>query len=74
MNILIENQEPLEYFSETGNWTKDPREGKCFASSRVAYREAKQKAIGKFNIVCHIPTTNQLLNMNQGRGTGGPET
>lgn len=77
MNILIENQEPLEYFSETGGWTKNPQEGKSFRSSRMAYGEAKQKPIGRFRIVCFIPTTNQLLNLNQGRGTGGtaePET
>ena len=68
MNILIENQDTLEYLTATGGWTKNPLEGKPFAASRLAFRAAKQEAIGKFNIVCHIPTTNQFVNLNHGRG------
>ena len=68
MNILIENQETLEYLDDAGGWTKNPLQGKLFAGSRAAFRAAKQEKVGKFNIVCHIPGTNQFVNLNHGRG------
>lgn len=75
MKILIENQETSEYLTETGVWTKNPMAAKPFASSRLAFRAAKQEAIGKFNIVGLIPSTRQFVNLNHGRGTGhGVET
>jgi len=70
MNILIENSETLEYLTDTGGWTKNPRNGKCFPATRSAFRAAKSEAIGRFNIVFHIPQTNQLINLDRGRGTG----
>jgi hypothetical protein len=69
MNILIENNETLEFLTPTGQWTKDVRAGKSFPATVAAYRVAKQEAIRKFNIVCHIPTTNQFINLHHGRGT-----
>jgi hypothetical protein len=69
MNILIENHETQEYLTEAGIWSKKPLEGKRFANSRTAFRTAKQEAIGKFNIVAFIPTTEQFVNLNHGRGT-----
>lgn len=74
MNILIENLETLEYLAEAGKWTKNPNEGRCFPATRAATQIAKREAIGKFNIVCHIPATNQFINLDHGRGTGLPET
>ncbi|HTY86205.1 MAG TPA: hypothetical protein VMB80_01965 [Candidatus Acidoferrum sp.] len=74
MNILIENPETLEYLNPTGNWTKNPREGKSFPATEVAFRAARGEAIGRFTIVCHIPQTNQFINLNHGRGQGAPET
>jgi hypothetical protein len=71
MNILVENQDTLEYLTEAGGWTKNPLEGKHYPVSRAAFRAAKQSPIGKFNVVCHIPSTNQFVNLNHGRGTGG---
>jgi hypothetical protein len=70
MNILIENHETLEYLTQAGHWTKNPLEGKCFPATRVAFRAAKLEAIGRFNIVCHIPETNQFINLDRGRGAG----
>jgi hypothetical protein len=70
MNILIENNDTLEYLTSTGQWTKNPGDGKCFPATRIAFRTAKLEAIGKFNIVCHIPETNQFVNLDHGRGTG----
>ncbi len=70
MNILIENQETLEYLMPTGTWSKNPLTAKLFPSSRMAFRAAKQEAIGTFNIVFYIPTTNQFVNLDHGRGRG----
>ncbi len=58
----------------TGLWTKNPLGGKCFPSTRMAFRAAKQEPVGRFNIVCHIPTTNQFVNLDHGRGIGAPES
>ncbi|HVU09109.1 MAG TPA: hypothetical protein VHG89_11255 [Verrucomicrobiae bacterium] len=73
MNILIENDDTLEYLTETGQWTKNPRDGKHFPATTIAFRAAKQEAVGRFNIVCHIPETNQFINLNHGRGKGFPD-
>jgi hypothetical protein len=70
MNILIENSETLEYLKDAGRWTKNPLDGRCFPATLTAFRAAKLEAIGKFNIVCHIPETNQFINLDHGRGTG----
>jgi hypothetical protein len=70
LNILIENNDTLEYLTSAGQWTKNPLNGKCYPATRLAFRAAKQEAIGKFTIVCHIPQTNQFINMDHGRGSG----
>ena len=72
MNILIENNDTREFLTSTGTWTVNPLEGKLFPATATAFRAAKKEAIGKFNIVFHIPQTNQFVNLNHGRGTGGP--
>jgi hypothetical protein len=68
MNILIENNDTLEYLAAAGGWTKNPLNGKAFKDARIAFRAAKLEAIGKFNIVSHIPQTNQFINLDHGRG------
>jgi hypothetical protein len=73
MNIIIENSETLEYLTIAGQWTKNPLDGKRFPATETAFQAAKREAVGKFNIVCHIPTTNQFINMDHGRGQGLPE-
>jgi hypothetical protein len=73
MNILIENNETFEYLTSAGQWTKNPLNGKRYPATRVAFRAAKQEAIGKFNIVCHIPDTNQFINLDHGSGAGLPD-
>jgi hypothetical protein len=70
MNILIENQDTLEYLTGEGQWTKNPRDGRSFPATKTAFQAAKQEAIGKFNIVCHIPQTDQFINLDHGRGKG----
>ncbi|HTV39250.1 MAG TPA: hypothetical protein VMF08_01635 [Candidatus Sulfotelmatobacter sp.] len=72
MNILIENNDTLEYLTPGGGWTKNPLNGKSFKDARMAFRAAKLEAIGKFNIVSHIPETNQFINLDHGRGMGLP--
>jgi hypothetical protein len=72
MNILIESHETSEYMNEMGGWSKDPLTAMRFANSRVAFRAARQQTIGKFNIVGHIPTTHQFVNLNHGHGIGMP--
>ena len=73
MNILIENCDTLEYLTEAGQWTKNPRAGKCFPATKAAVQTARREAIATFNIVCHIPATNQFVNLDHGRGRGLPE-
>jgi hypothetical protein len=70
MNILVENEDTLEYLTEAGQWTKNPRAGRSFPATKAAVQAAKREAIGKFNIVCHIPATNQFINLDHGRGRG----
>jgi hypothetical protein len=72
LNILIENNDTLEYLTPAGQWTKNPLIGKSYPATRMAFRAAKLEAIGKFNIVCHIPETNQFINLDHGRGVGLP--
>jgi hypothetical protein len=69
MSILIENNDTREYLTP-GKWSKNPLEGKRFPATVIALRAARQEAIGKFNIVVHIPETNQFVNLDHGRGTG----
>jgi hypothetical protein len=72
MNILIENNTTTEYMTTEGNWSKNPGEGKHFPATMAAFRVAKQGAIGKFNIVGHIPETGQFVNLNHGLDKGPP--
>jgi hypothetical protein len=72
MNILIENNDTLEYLTPAGQWSKNPLKGKSYPATQIAFRAAKLETIGKFNIVCHIPDTNQFINMDHGRGAGLP--
>jgi len=72
MNILIENNETLEYLTESGQWTKYPGQGKRFPATSVAFQAARKEQIGRFNIVCHISATNQFINLDHGRGKGLP--
>jgi hypothetical protein len=73
LNILIENNDTLEYLTSAGQWTKNPLNGKCYPATRMAFRAAKLEAIGKFNIVSYIVETNQFINLDHGRGAGSPE-
>ena len=73
MHILIENEEALEYLTNENNWSKNPLKGKQFLSGQLAFRAAKLEAIGKFNIVCYIPETNQFINLKHGQGIGKSE-
>jgi hypothetical protein len=70
MNILIENNDTREYLMSPGKWSKDPLEGKHFPATIVALRAARLETVGKFNIVFHIPDTNQFVNLDHGQGAG----
>ncbi len=72
MNILIENNDTLEYLTPAGQWTKNPLNAKSYPATKTAFRAAKQEAIGKFNIVCYIPQSSQFINLDHGRGAGSP--
>jgi len=74
MNILIENADSLEYFTETGTWTKNVDNGKRFVNTALAYDVAKKELIQKFNIVSYITQTKQFVNLDHGRGKGATET
>ena len=68
MNILVENNETLEYLTNSGRWTKNPLAGRCFPASESALQAGKLEAIGRFNIVGHIAATNQFVNLDHGQG------
>jgi hypothetical protein len=70
VNILIEDAESLKYFTSEGRWAQSAADGKCYARTRLAFKAAKLEPIGKFNIVGYIPSTKQLVNLDQGRGSG----
>jgi hypothetical protein len=72
MNILIENSTTYEYLTRTGLWDKNPQAAKFFGTSRLALRAAKQEVIDAFNIVLHIPATNQFVNLDHGHGRKTP--
>ena len=69
MNILIENAKTLEYFTTTGQWTKNAEKGKSFEKTEAAFEVAKQEPIHEFNIVCYISQTKQFINLDHGQGT-----
>jgi len=73
MAWVLAVSETLAYLTPTGNWTKNPRDGKSFPDVRLAFMTAKQEAIGKFNIVWHFPASGQFYNLDHGRGKGLPE-
>jgi len=64
MNILIEDAESLKYLTGKGGWTKSVADGRRFAATGTAFEFAKKEPIGKFNIVCYIPETEQFINMH----------
>lgn len=73
MHILIENSETQEYLVGEDRWTRNPREGRRFASTTAAFKMARTQPLGRFNIVGHIPGTFQVVNLDAGRGRGvGP--
>ena len=73
MNILIENAESLEFLTSDNKWTKKAAAAKCFGRTLVAFEAAKKEMIGKFNIVGYIPASQQMVNLEHGRGKGAPE-
>jgi hypothetical protein len=73
MKILIEDAETLEYLTTNGQWTKKAADGKSFATSMTAFDTAKKELIRKFNVVCYIAQSEQLINLNHGRGKGPAE-
>jgi hypothetical protein len=70
MNIIIEDAETLNYFTNEGGWSKDANEGKQFSGTTQAYNAARHEPIGKFNITGYVAQTHQLINLRSGRGTG----
>jgi len=68
MNILIEDAETQEFLASAGGWTKKPDKGAKFPTTRAALAAAKTEPIGKFNIVRYFAETEQLINMDHGRG------
>jgi hypothetical protein len=73
MHILIENEETMKYLTRENDWSKNPLKGKQFPSGELAFSTARQEVIGKFNIVCYIPETNQFINLKHGKGIRKPE-
>jgi len=73
MNIIIEDAESQKFFSGEGAWTPNVAEGKRFARTALAFKAAKQEPVGKFNIVGHIASTGQFINLDHGRGKGAAE-
>jgi hypothetical protein len=70
MNILIENADTREFLASDGRWTKEPRLGATFATTRAAHTAAKREPIGQFNIVGHFGGTEQYFNLDCDSGKG----
>jgi uncharacterized ubiquitin-like protein YukD len=70
MNILIEDAESLAYLTSGNQWTKIAADGKNFNATETALAVAKKEPIGRFNIVAYVQQTQQLINLNHGRGRG----
>ena len=68
MCILVENAEEVAYLTAQGHWTKEPRAGSCFASTRAAFAAAMEEPIGKFNIVQFFTLNSQIINLDHGSG------
>jgi hypothetical protein len=73
MNIFIEDADSQKFFTSAGLWSKTVTEGKPFAGTALAFKAAKQEAVGKFNIVGYVAETKQLINLDSGRGKGAME-
>jgi len=73
MNILIEDAEKLEYLTSNHQWTKKPSEAKNFGATNDAMVVARQEPMGRFNIVAYFAQSDQLINMNSGRGKRAAE-
>lgn len=73
MKILIEDAETLQYLTSTGHWTKTIAKGRTFATTQAAFDEARKEPIRKFNVVLCVPQSDQLINLNHGRGKGPAE-
>jgi hypothetical protein len=73
MNIIIEDADLQKFFTGEGHWSKTVTEGKHFAGTALAFKAAKQEAVGKFNIVGYVSETRQLINLDSGRGKGAVE-
>lgn len=73
MNILIEDADSQKFFSGEGLWSKNVTEGKKFAGTALAFKAAKHEAVGKFNIIGYVAETQQLINLDSGRGKGTGE-
>jgi hypothetical protein len=70
MNIIIEDAETLNYFTNEGAWSKVAAEGKPFSGISQAFNAARHEPIGKFNITGYVAQNHQLINLRSGRGTG----
>ena len=73
MKILIEDAETLQYLTATGKWTDAVAKGRSFATTRAAFDEARKEPIHRFNVVLCVPQSDQLINLDHGRGKGPAE-
>jgi hypothetical protein len=73
MKILIEDAETLQYLAPGGQWTKTVAKGRNFATTQAAFDEARKEPIHRFNVVLCVPQSEQLINLNHGRGKGPAE-
>ena len=73
MKIIIEDAESLKFFTGEGLWSKTATEGKAYAGTGLAFKAAKQEAVGKFNIVGYVAETKQFINLDHGKGKGAAE-
>jgi hypothetical protein len=70
MHIHIENPETTEFLNLTDGWSRQLIEAKIFPNITAAMRAGRQLAVGRFNVIGHLPGGSQYLNLQHGRGTG----
>ncbi len=66
MKVLIQDGQSKKYFTTTGEWVKEPRQGDDFESHRKAFAIARQSKIAEFNIMLYSAIGRYLFRVDHG--------
>jgi hypothetical protein len=68
MKVLIKDPELRQYLAAGGGWTANVDEADDFIVTTIAYNFARQRMPSHFEIVLHLPETNELIVFAEGLG------